>query len=276
MRSLRRQPLAGGPAPADGGVVDGHDISSEGMSGGPHGEAWPGGTAAGADRGARRPLAPRGMRALTGPTARIVLVDEHALCRHALTDLIGRCSAMQVVAATGDPDQALPLLLAHRPDLLIMEMQLPGADGLAVLARLRAAGADTPTVLFTTRDAQGDLGAALRAGVQGYLLKTMDPQDVVAAIGRAARGELVLAPGLARHAAAPPAAGIGRHLLFASLTRRERQILEHLARGETNKAIGRALAISHDTVKLHVRHILAKLKLGSRVEAAVFAVEQRG
>ena len=217
------------------------------------------------------------MRASARTAAKIVLVDEHVLCRHALTDLIGRCSAMRVVAATGDPDQALPLLLAHRPDLLVMELQLPGEDGLSLLARLRAAGAHTPAVLFTTRDALADLGAALRAGVQGYLLKTMDPQDVVAAIGRAVRGERVLAPALARHRVAPPPpAGMSRHLLFASLTRRERQILEHLARGETNKAIGRALAISHDTVKLHVRHILAKLKLGSRVEAAVFAVEQRG
>ena len=127
-------------------------------------------------------------------------------------------------------------------------------------------------------DTQADLAAALRAGVRGYLLKDMDPEEVLNAIARAGCGELVVAPALtlklAQMLQSGPSAPEKRDLI-ASLTERERQILDHLSRGESNKAIARALDISHDTVKLHVRHILAKLNLSSRVEAAVFAVEYR-
>jgi two-component system nitrate/nitrite response regulator NarL len=114
--------------------------------------------------------------------------------------------------------------------------------------------------------------------VRGYLLKDMEPEDVIAAIGNAARGELTVAPAMTLKLAQllqSGSKGSDRRGLLATLTERERQILEHLARGESNKTIARALDISHDTVKLHVRHILAKLNLSSRVEAAVFAVEAR-
>ena len=115
--------------------------------------------------------------------------------------------------------------------------------------------------------------------MRGYLLKDMEPEDVIAAIGNAARGELTVAPAMTLKLAQllqSGGKGSDRRGLLASLTERERQILEHLARGESNKTIARALDISHDTVKLHVRHILSKLNLSSRVEAAVFAVEARG
>jgi two-component system, NarL family, nitrate/nitrite response regulator NarL len=127
-------------------------------------------------------------------------------------------------------------------------------------------------------DSEADLGAALRAGVRGYLLKDMEPEDVIAAIERAARGELTVAPAMTMKLAQmlqSGGKGNDRKGLLDSLTDRERQILDHLARGESNKAIARTLDISHDTVKLHVRHILSKLNLSSRVEAAVFAVEAR-
>jgi two-component system nitrate/nitrite response regulator NarL len=114
--------------------------------------------------------------------------------------------------------------------------------------------------------------------VRGYLLKDMEPEDVIAAIGNAARGELTVAPAMTQKLALllqSNARGTDRRGMLASLTQREREILEHLARGESNKTIARALDNSHDTVKLHVRHILSKLNLSSRVEAAVFAVEER-
>jgi two-component system nitrate/nitrite response regulator NarL len=119
---------------------------------------------------------------------------------------------------------------------------------------------------------------ALRAGVRGYLLKDMEPEDIVDAIERAAKGELVVAPAMTLKLARmlqPGQQDQSRDGLLKLLTEREREILEHLALGESNKAIARALDISHDTVKLHVRHILSKLNLASRVEAAVFAVEHR-
>jgi two-component system nitrate/nitrite response regulator NarL len=209
---------------------------------------------------------------------RIVLVDDHALCRSGLSDLLHQRGNMQVVADTGDADQVVPLLREHRPDLVVLDLRMPQTDGLTLLRRIRAEGVDTPALILTMSDAEADLGAALRAGVRGYLLKDMEPEEVINAIGRAARGELVVAPAMTLKLAQmlqPGAKGAGRDELIASLTERERQILDHLARGESNKAIARALDISHDTVKLHVRHILAKLNLSSRVEAAVFAVEAR-
>ena len=209
---------------------------------------------------------------------KIILVEDHSLCRSGLTDLLNQRGQMQVAAATGDAEQVPGLLEQHRPDLLVLDLRMPSIDGLALLRRLRAAGFETPALVLTMSDAQEDLAAALRLGVRGYLLKDMEPEDVIAAIGRAARGELVVAPSLMLKLAQmlqTGAPGGERQDLLASLTERELEILEHLARGESNKTIARALEISHDTVKLHVRHILSKLNLSSRVEAAVFAVEAR-
>ena len=127
-------------------------------------------------------------------------------------------------------------------------------------------------------DSQEDLARAFRAGVRGYLLKDMDPDEVVDAIRRTARGEVVVAPMMAVKLVdmlMPGEQKKTRESYMKQLTEREREILQQLSSGKSNKAIAQALSISHDTVKLHVRHILSKLGLTSRVEAAVFAVEHR-
>jgi two-component system nitrate/nitrite response regulator NarL len=213
---------------------------------------------------------------MTAP--RIILVDDHALCRSGLTDLLRQREGMEVVAALGDASRVGAAVREHQPDLLVLDLRLPDTDGLTLLRSLRAEGITTPALVLTMSDSETDLAAALRAGVRGYLLKDMEPEDIARAIATAARGELVVAPAMTRKLAQMLAAGpkaTNRHDLIATLTERERQILDHLARGESNKTIARALDISHDTVKLHVRHILAKLNLSSRVEAAVLAVESR-
>ncbi len=209
---------------------------------------------------------------------RIVLVDDHALCRTGLTDLLQHRGNITVVAALGDTGLVAGVLREHQPDLLVLDLRMPSIDGLSLLRRLRAEGCDTPVLILTMSDAESDLTAALRAGVRGYLLKDMEPEEVIAAIERAARGELTVAPAMTSKLAQMLQAGFksgDRKNPIDTLTERERQILEHLARGESNKAIARTLDISHDTVKLHVRHILSKLNLSSRVEAAVLAVESR-
>jgi two-component system nitrate/nitrite response regulator NarL len=127
-------------------------------------------------------------------------------------------------------------------------------------------------------DSEDDMSAALRAGVKGYLLKDMDPEEVIDAIGRAARGEMVVASAMMLKFAqilqtGPKGSAMGD--LVATLTERERQVLDHVASGQSNKVIARELDISHNTVKLHVRHIMDKLNLRSRVEAAVFSFEYR-
>ena len=209
---------------------------------------------------------------------RIVLVDDHALCRNGLSDLLRLRGGMDVLAALSDPEQVIAVLREQSPDLVVMDLRMPAIDGLSLLRRLRNEGIDTPVLILTMSDSETDLSAALRAGVRGYLLKDMEPEDVITAIGNAARGELTVAPSMTLKLAQllqTGAPGNARRDMLASLTERERQILDHLARGESNKTIARALDISHDTVKLHVRHILSKLNLSSRVEAAVFAVEAR-
>jgi two-component system nitrate/nitrite response regulator NarL len=209
---------------------------------------------------------------------RIVLIDDHRLCRSGLSELLEARADIKVVGATGDADEAVRLLRDERPDLAIMDLRMVPVDGHRLLTRVRAEGIDTPVVVLTMSDSQEDLGRAFRAGVRGYLLKDMDPDDVVDAIRRTARGEVVVAPVMTLKLVdllLPAQPGATCTDYMKSLTEREREILQHLAIGKSNKAIALALGISHDTVKLHVRHILSKLGLRSRVEAAVFAVEHR-
>ena len=206
---------------------------------------------------------------------RLVLIDDHGLCRRGLAELLEHRAGMQVLGSTGDPDEAESLLREQHPDLLIMDLRMPLMDGLDLLERLRAAGVAPPTIILTMSDSEKDLANALRAEVRGYLLKDMDPDAVINSIRRAALGELVIAPAmtakLAQLLQPAPRAAVPEGQI--KLTDREREIMHHLACGKSNKTIAKALNISHDTVKLHVRHILSKLNMTSRVEAAVFAIE---
>jgi two-component system nitrate/nitrite response regulator NarL len=208
---------------------------------------------------------------------RLILVDDHALCRRGLADLLTAHPGMQVLGTTGDGTEAVALIKEHRPDLAVLDLRM-STPGLTLLRKLREQGITTPVVILTMSDAREDLAESLRLGVQGYLLKDMEPQQVVDSIRRAAAGELVMAPSIAGKLGdilrdERPANDDERAL--KALTPRERQILAYVAAGMSNKAIARALGISHDTVKLHVRHVLSKLSLHSRVEAAVFAVEHK-
>ena len=209
---------------------------------------------------------------------RVMLVDDHSLCRSGLKELLEHRGGMSVVTTTGDPDQVVPLIREHHPQLLVLDLRLAQTDGLSVLRMIRADGCDLPVVILTMSDSEDDMSAALRAGVKGYLLKDMDPEEVIDAIGRAARGEMVVASAMMLKFAqilqtGPKGSAMGD--LVATLTERERQVLDHVASGQSNKVIARELDISHNTVKLHVRHIMDKLNLRSRVEAAVFSFEYR-
>ena len=209
---------------------------------------------------------------------RVVLIDDHGLCRRGLAELLEQRAGIKVLGTTGKPDEAVRLLTEARPDLAIMDLRMAPADGFSLLNRLHAEGCRTPVVVLTMSDSQHDLARALRMGVRGYLLKDMDPDDVIDAIRRTARGEVVVAPTMAMKLVdllMPGEQKQSRESYMKQLTEREREILQHLSSGKSNKAIAQTLNISHDTVKLHVRHILAKLGLTSRVEAAVFAVEHR-
>ena len=201
-----------------------------------------------------------------------VLIDDHPLFRKGLAELFEHDGRIRVLGIAGSLADARPFL-AQKPDVLVMDLNLPDQDGIEAMRRLREEGVQIPVVALTMSDAEDDMAAVLRAGARGYLLKSMEPDDVIDAIARAARGEVVVAPAMTAKLVRllddkPDAKGS----LMDQLTPREREILDCLTRGKSNKAIAKELDISIDTVKLHVRNVLTKLNLSSRVEAAVYAV----
>jgi two-component system nitrate/nitrite response regulator NarL len=211
-------------------------------------------------------------------TVRVMLVDDHTLFRKGLAELLHGRNDIEVVAATAGATEAARLVQETKPDVLLLDLNLPPHGGLALLRTLQDYGWNGPALILTVSDSEDDLANALHAGARGYLLKDMEPEEVTDAIQRALRGETVVAPVMTMklvNLLQPGRQNKTRESMLRLLTEREREILDHLAQGMSNKAIARALDISYDTVKLHVRHILSKLNLTSRVEAAVFAVEHR-
>jgi len=207
---------------------------------------------------------------------RVMLVDDHTLFRKGLAELLDGRDGIEVVAATGDPDDALRIARERAPDVAIVDLNMAPRGGLALIRDLRETGWAGTSIVLTVSDSGEDMADALASGARGYLLKDMEPDQVVDAVRRAMRGETVVAPAMTLKLVEllhPKRGAAARESLLDSLTARESEILRHLAQGMTNKGIARELGISHETVKLHVRRILAKLKLASRVEAAVFAVE---
>lgn len=208
---------------------------------------------------------------------KVILVDDQNLCRSGLSELLGNCFGFTVLGATGTVE-GLRELLRNKPDLLIMDLRMKPMDGLSMLGQVRKEGFTTPAVVLTMSDSEVDLANAIRAGVRGYLLKDMAPEDVVDAVRRVAAGELVVAPAMTIkmiEILRGEQPGDEPKNSLKLLTDREREILQLLSRGESNKAIAQTLSISYDTVKQHVRHILTKLNLSSRVKAAVLFTEQQ-
>ena len=207
---------------------------------------------------------------------RILVIDDHTLFRVGLQGLLEH-RGIEVIAAVGDGQEGLALAEQLRPDVVLLDMRMPGMDGLGVLRHLRQSGLKMPIAMLTTSSNEQDLVEALRSGAQGYLIKDMEPDDLVLALRDIVAGKTVVAPDLA-----PVLAKVvqGESVTardpspFSELTPREGEILGLLAEGQSNKAIARNLGISDGTVKLHVKAILRKLGVHSRVEAAVIAVEQ--
>lgn len=209
---------------------------------------------------------------------KIALVDDQSLCRRGLSELLARCYGFNVLGAVGTIDE-LRNLIKEQPDLLVMDLRMKPMDGLAMLEQVRKEGCTIPAVVLTMSDSEVDLGNAIRAGVRGYLLKDMAPEEVVDAIRRVAAGELVVAPTMTVKMIdmlRGDQPGQEPKNSLKLLTEREREILQLLSRGESNKAIAQTLKISYDTVKQHVRHILNKLNLSSRVKAAVLFAKEQG
>jgi len=209
---------------------------------------------------------------------RVLLIDDHALVRKGIEELL-QSRGVQVVAAVGSGEEGVRRARELPADLILLDVKMPGMNGVETLQQLRASGVRAPVVMLTMSREDADLSAALRAGARGYLLKDMEPEDLVPALKAAVQGDNVVAQELVGSLAglvrgdAVPALAPRKAAPFAELTPRELEILEHIADGSSNKMIARALEITDGTVKLHVKAILRKLGLRSRVEAAVSAVE---
>lgn len=209
---------------------------------------------------------------------RVLLVDDHALVRKGLEQLL-ESRGVEVVASVGTGAEGIEQVKSCAPDIVLLDVKMPGMSGLDTLVALRDMGCDIPILMLTMSREESDLQAALRGGAQGYLLKDMDPEDLVPALQDAIKGDNVVAKeligSLTRIVQGQPRSSVNASAPFSDLTPREQEILHLLAEGLSNKGIARALDITDGTVKLHVKSILRKLGVHSRVEAAVIAVENK-
>lgn len=214
---------------------------------------------------------------------RVLVVDDHTLFRRGLIALLAADRRFQVVAEAGDAGEAQRRAAETRPDVILLDNHLPGVNGVDALAGLREVAPQARVLMVTVSEDERDLAAALRGGARGYLLKTMDSEGLATAIVRSMAGESVVSPEMTSKLvnafqslhgdAVPsgPAEPVPPADPIHSLSPREQQILAEIARGASNKEIARALDIAETTVKIHVQHILRKLNLASRVQAAVYA-----
>ncbi len=209
---------------------------------------------------------------------RVLLIDDHALFRIGLRELLER-RGIDVIAAEGDCREGVRLAVQAAPDVVLLDMRMPQMRGLEVLKRIRDGGGRMPVLILTTSREEQDLVESLQQGAQGYLLKDMEPEELMAALDEAVRGHTVIAKELtgvlARAVQRESLEELAPDSGFGDLTPREREILCLLAEGQSNKVIARNLGITDGTVKLHVKAILRKLSVHSRVEAAVLAVERQ-
>ena len=208
----------------------------------------------------------------------VLIVDDHALFRVGLQGLLER-RGIEIIGTAADGEEGIRLAQELHPDVVLLDLRMPELGGLSVLRRLADQGLDVPVVMLTTSADETDLSESLRNGARGYLLKDMEPDELIVALQDIVAGKIVVAPGLTGVLADLVRHGDRRERKdemapFSSITPREHEILCHLSEGQSNKVIARHLDISDGTVKLHVKAILRKLSVHSRVEAAVMAVEK--
>jgi two-component system nitrate/nitrite response regulator NarL len=207
----------------------------------------------------------------------LVLVDDHALFRNGLHELLER-RGLDVIGMTGNALEALDLVKKTTPDLVLLDLRMQNLTGLQVLKQIRDELPEQQVVILTTSIEEDDLLDALKLGATGYLLKDLEPDAFVDMLHQAYAGETVIAPDLTGLLAKAAIAtysdekrgGNNSH----QLTAREMDVLQHIAKGRSNKEIARSLGIVDGTVKLHVRAVLKKLGVKSRVQAAIMAVSE--
>ena len=201
----------------------------------------------------------------------VLLVDDHAVVRAGLRALLDSQPDIEVIAEAGTGEEAVDAVITHRPRLVTMDLALgSGIDGVEAIRRIRQVDRDLPVLVFTTYDTDADVVRAIDAGAIGYLLKDSTPQEIFAAVRGAAAGQSVLSP--------PVASRLLQQMQRPeeALTPREAELLTLLAKGMTNKELGKALFISEATVKTHLAHIYSKLGVDTRAAAVSVALRRQG
>lgn len=222
---------------------------------------------------------------MTGPARgpiRVLIVDDHAMVRRGMRDFLELHDDLEVVGEAGDGESGVAAAARLEPDIVVMDLMMPGVDGVEATRRIRAANPAVEVIALTSFVEEARVVAAIEAGASGFLLKDVEADELAAAIRAAAAGEVHLDPAVAgivarrmregngaggRAGTGAPREGIG------SLTARERDVLGGVARGMSNRAIADALGITERTARTHVSNILAKLGLSSRTQAALLAVQ---
>lgn len=202
----------------------------------------------------------------------LLLVDDHPMMRRGLRQLIEVTDDLEVAGEAAGGEQALALVQAQQPDLVLLDQQMPGLSGIETLMRLRRGGYTGKILIYTVSDANEDVRAAMLHGADGYLLKDMEPEDLLRQVRAALAGSVVISERLAQQLdgqlRGDPLRAAG------DLTTREIEVLRMLVAGNSNKMIGVHLGITEGTVKVHVKNLFQKLGLRSRVEAVVWAMEK--
>ena len=197
---------------------------------------------------------------------RILIADDHAVVREGLVAMIDRQPGMRVVAQAGDGAEAAALWSQHRPDITLVDLRMPALDGVGVITQVRAINPRARVIILTTFDGDEDIYRGMRAGARAYLLKDAPRDELLDCIRAVHAGETFVPPLVAAKLAA--------QVSSERLTSREREILQLMGGGASNKAIARQLGISEGTVKTHVKSVLQKLEVASRTEAVSLAARR--
>lgn len=205
---------------------------------------------------------------------RILLIDDHALFRGGVRALLKRHDDMDVVGESSDALDGIKRVKALKPDVVLLDLHMPGMSGLEALKLLRQDLPDLRIIMLTVSEDSDDLAQALYSGADGYLLKNVDAKDLVEAIRKVKMGESVVSPEMTAKLVQTLRRGPDKiDDTLEKLTARERDVLGELASGASNKEIARTLDLAESTVKIHLQSVLRKLKLNNRVQAAIYAVE---
>jgi DNA-binding NarL/FixJ family response regulator len=209
---------------------------------------------------------------------RVLLADDQLLLRHGFAMILGAQADIEVVGEAGDGAEAVRLTGLLQPDVVLMDVRMPGMDGIEATRKITSISPPTRVIILTTFDVDEYAFDGLRAGASGFLLKNAQPDELLAGIRSVATGDAVLAPSTTRRVldafVSRPAAGAAEPEVLGALTARELDVFTEMAAGATNKEIAQRLYLSETTVKTHVVRILAKLDLRDRTQAVIFAYEQ--